>query len=179
MEKNAKQIGRLYKTKMLDELVAKLDRSQGLLVLSLSYLNVQKQRELRAKVRKADAKLLVVKNSLAKRALEKLHKKELVDSMSGTTAILTTAGDSIKLCKAVADFMKDNQGLSIKRSWIEGEFIDGSGVRELASLPSREVLLAQAFSGMKAPVNSFVYLLNNLITKFVIVLENIGKKKEQ
>ena len=178
MEKKVKQIGKLYKARMLEELTTKLDNSHGLLVMNFAYLAMDKQRDLRAKVKKADAKLIVVKNSLTKRALVKLDKQKLADGLSGTTVIAIAHGDPIQMCKAVATFMKDNQGLTIRTSWIDGELMDSASVRELASLPSKEVLIARTVSGIKAPINNLVYVLNNLMTKLVIVLNNIEQKKQ-
>ena len=103
--------------------------------------------------------------------------------MEGTTAVAYSNEDVIAPAKVVEAFIKENnlaktEVLIVKAGVVDGKVIDAAGVKELASLPSREVLIAKMLGSMQAPVSGIVNVLQGTIRNAVYVLEAIRKQKE-
>ncbi len=132
---------------------------------------------LRTKLRGANSRYLVVKNSLGRKALD--HKKfsPLVDEMTGACGIAFSSGDPALSSKILMDFSKENEGFKVQSGFIDGAVIGADQVKALASLPSREVLIARVVGGVQAPLSRFVGVLSNTVRRVVTVLDAIAKKK--
>ncbi len=133
---------------------------------------------LRAKLRSTNSRYLVVKNSLGRKAFEKANLSEFMDAITGSCGIAFTTGDPVAPSKVLVGFAKDNEGFKIQSGRMNGELLTADQIKILASLPSREVLLARAFGGMKAPLSRLVGVLSGTVRKFVNVLDAIAKKKQ-
>jgi large subunit ribosomal protein L10 len=100
-----------------------------------------------------------------------------------TTAVAYSTEDAIAPAKVIETFIKENnlaklETLTVKAGVVDGKVIDAAGVKELAALPSREVLIAKMLSSMQAPVSGMVNVLQGTIRNAVYVLEAIRKQKE-
>lgn len=140
-------------------------------------LNVAQDTELRNKLREANIKYSVIKNTLARFAINEIGLEELDPILNGPTALATSEDDLIAPARVLCDFAKENKALEIKAGFLEGRVIDAETVKTLASLPSREVLVAQVLGGLNAPIAGFANVLNANLTGLVRALDQISKQK--
>ncbi len=139
--------------------------------------------EFRKRVRGADGLVKVLKNNLARKAVEDgslgADTKEMMDSVVGPTLVAFSFGDAAKLAKVVHDFAKDNDAFEIKGGLLGQVKVAASEIEALASLPSREVLLAKLLGTMNAPITSFVGVLAAVPRSLLYVLKAVEGKKPQ
>jgi len=133
---------------------------------------------LRAKARAAGVYFRVLKNTLARRAVAETPFAGLSDQMVGPLAY-AMSDDPVAVAKVVHDYAKTNDKLVIKGGAMANFVMTPKDVVSLASMPSREVLLARLLGTMQAPVTKFVQTLNEVPTKFVRGLAAVRDQKEQ
>lgn len=133
--------------------------------------------KLRAKLRSANARYLVVKNSLCRIALDRAKFKELSSGVTGSCGIAFASGDVVASSKILVDFAKENEAFKIQQGFLNGEVVAPEKIKVLASLPSREVLLTQIAVGLQSPISKFVRVLSGSLKKVVTVLDALAKKK--
>jgi large subunit ribosomal protein L10 len=162
------------KIAVVDEVRERLEGSTASVVTEYRGLTVAEMASLRQTLRSVGGDYKVFKNTLVRRALEGTSHEALADFLVGPTAIAFVQGDVSAVAKALKDFADANPALVIKGGVFEGSALDTAALKTLASLPSREVLLAQlagliaspmqALAGlMKAVPQSFAYGLKALI----------------
>jgi len=134
--------------------------------------------KLRAKLRTSDSRYLVVKNSLAKKALEKAKLEKFSSHVGGCCGFAFSSGDPVISSKILTDFAKTNEGFKIQTGFVNGETLGPDRIKTLAGLPSREVLLARVLGGMQTPISKFVNVLSGTVKRVVTVLDAIAKKKQ-
>lgn len=168
------------KQAVVAELKEKLVAAKGVVLTSYSGLTVAQDTKLRSKLREAGVEYRVVKNTMTRIAAREAGIEGLEQYLEGTTAIALSAEDAVAPAKVIAEFIKENklEALSVKAGMVEGKVIDADGVKALASLPSREVLIAKALGSMQAPISGFVNVLQGTIRNVVYALEAVRKQKE-
>jgi len=166
------------KFQFVDKLHARLEKAQGAFLVDYQGLNVGELNRLRGDLRKANAEFEVVKNRLLKLASQGTQTEAIVDYMRGPSAIALTYDDVVAPAKALVDFAKDAKHLKIKVGQISGKAINEGGVKDLAELPSRDILLAQALSVMQAVPTSFVRVLSGVLVNLMNVLRAVQEQKE-
>ncbi len=135
MNKNDKQ-------RVVEELHAAWSESTAGVVAQYRGLTVSEMGDLRRRLHDADVSLQVVKNTLARRAAEGTDFKAATELFTGPVAI-AYGKDPVGMAKAIADFAKEHKALEVKGGVLDGKVVDVSGIKALASLPSREVLIAK------------------------------------
>jgi large subunit ribosomal protein L10 len=133
---------------------------------------------LRKQAREAGVFLRVLKNTLARRAVEGTPFAGLADKMVGPL-IYGISTDPVAAAKVLNGFAKDNDKLVIKAGAMANYLMDVNGVKALATMPSREELLSKLLGTMQAPITQFVRTLNEVPTKFVRGLAAVRDAKEQ
>ena len=134
---------------------------------------------LRAKLRTANTRYFVAKKSLFRKALDRANIKALPeDGLEGGIGFAFASKDVVAPSKVLVDFAKDNETFKIQNGFMNGQLMSVNEIKVLASLPSREVLLARVAGGMKAPISNFVNVLAGTVRKVVTVLDAIAKKKQ-
>lgn len=147
-------------------------------LLSYKGVSVPQVTELRSRVRQKGGKYLVVKNTLALRALEGGALKTLEGHFSGPTAVVY-GDDPVALAKVLHDFIKDVPAYEIKVGLVDGQIVAGAQIKELATLPSREELIAKLLFLLQSPITRFVRVLAAVPQQFVGVLDQIRVQKEK
>ena len=170
-------ISKQQKEQVVEKLSADLEQAKSVVVSSFTGLSVNQDQGLRSDLRAADVSYSVVKKTLLKKALvkAKLDKLDLADIRGNITVAL--AKDEIGAAKVLHKFSKDNEGLSIVGGYLESKLVDSSLIVSLASLPSKEELIAKAVAAINAPVQNFVGVLSAISRDFVYVLKAISEKK--
>ncbi|NLM25346.1 MAG: 50S ribosomal protein L10 [Firmicutes bacterium] len=161
------------------EIKDKLSRAQGAVITDYRGLNVAQVTELRKKLRDAGVEYKVLKNTLTIRAAQEIGLDDVVPLLTGPTAIAFGYDDPVAPAKIISEFAKGHQDLEVKGGLLDGQVLDVNGVKALADLPSRELLLGQVARGMQAPIAGFVNVLHGTIRNFVYVLEAVRKQKEE
>ena len=127
-------------------------------------LTVDKDTELRAALRKADVSYKVRKNTLTSKAVAQLGLEGVDEFLKGPTAIAAcpTLTDAARI---INDFAKENKAIEIKGGIMEGKAISAETVKELASLPSKEVLIARLLGSLNGPITGLTIALNEYAKK--------------
>lgn len=147
-------------------------------VLAYRGLTVNQVSALRKKVRAASSRYRVVKNRLALRVIQGTPYEGLAPHFEGPTAIAYSSKDPAGLAKALEEFSKENQGLQVKAGLVDGRVIDPQAIKALASLPSREVLIARLLAVLNGPMVRLVTVMKAPARGLVRVLDEIARKKQ-
>jgi large subunit ribosomal protein L10 len=152
------------KKAVVAEISAKVASAQTIVVAEYRGIQVGHLTQLRAKARSQGVYLRVLKNTLARRAVEGTAFAGLASEMTGPL-IYSISEDAVAAAKVMADFAKTNDKLVVKAGNYAGKSLDKAAVSALASIPSREVLLSQLMGIMQAPVSGFARALAALAAK--------------
>lgn len=168
------------KQQVVVELKEKLTATKGAVFTNYRGLSVAMDTKLRRKLREAGVEYKVVKNTMTRIAANELGIIGLDQYLEGPTAMAVSATDPVAPAKLISDFIKENklQSIEIKAGLLEGKVIDEKGVKALASLPPREVLVAKMLGSMQSPITGFVNVLQGNIRNLVYALEAVRKQKE-
>jgi len=140
---------------------------------------VSEMTALRVKARETGVYLKVVRNTLAKRAVEGTEYECLSDSLVGPTILAFSQADPGAAARLIKDFAKDHDALEVKALAVGGVAYEAKDIDVLAKLPTRDEALAQLMSVMQAPVAKFVRTLNEVPGKFVRTVAAVKDKKQQ
>ncbi len=166
------------KKEVVAEFSARLANAQAVVLAEYRGLPVEKITQLRAKARASGVYLRVLKNTLARRAVQGTPFEKLADQMVGPLAY-GVSDDPVSAAKLLHAYAKENDKLVIKGGAIPGQVMNAKEVGSLAALPSREELIAKLMGTMQAPVTTFVQTLNQVPSKFVRTLAAVRDQKEQ
>lgn len=167
------------KKEQVTHLTEKLKQSKSIVLADYRGLTVEQDTELRSALRKAGVEYKVVKNTLIKFAAKENGLEGLEPHLSGPTAMAMSVEDPIGPAKVLHEFSKKFDKLELKVGVIDGKIIDLDGIKALAELPPKEVLVAQVLGGLNAPITGFVNVLNANIRGLVIALNAIAEKQSE
>jgi large subunit ribosomal protein L10 len=171
---------REQRTKKIDMLQQEFSKAASIYLTGINKINVGKVTRLRTEFRKSGLKYIVVKNALAKIALKRLGREEIVPFFKGPIGVVISPSDPTAPARIIRDFHRENKDLlDVKVAYIEGKLIDGAQSDKLADIPSREVLLSQLLSCLKAPMTNLAGTLSGILSTFVGTLEAVKDKKEK
>ena len=165
------------KSQNVEEIKEKISKAQSVVLVDYRGLNVEQLTELRSQYRKAGVDYKVYKNTMMRIAFKDLGLEDFNEFLKGPSAVAFGYNDPVEAAKITAEFAKTNVKLEIKAGIVDGKVIDVAGVNSLASLPSREVLVAQVLGGLNAPIQGFANVLQGTIRGLAIVLNAIAEEK--
>ena len=142
----------------LEEIIA---RSKSIYLTDFQGMNVEMATKMRRKLRDVNVQYVVVKNTLTKRALRAQGVEVLDPFLEGPT-----------------DFAKEFQKPALKAAYVGGHLYDADGIKMLAQLPPREVLLGQFIGALRSPMQGLVGVLSGSLRQMVGVIDAIGKQKQ-
>ena len=163
-------ISREKKEELVAQYVQEINDSEGIIITEYRGLSVPQLQELRAKIREAQGSYAVVKNTLAKRALEEVGLPTADDLLTGPVGLGFCHQNLPGVAKVMTDFAKGNDLMVIKGGLIGKSVIDEAGVKELTKLPPIEVVRAQLLGLLNTPASQLVGTLNAPASQFVGVL---------
>jgi large subunit ribosomal protein L10 len=170
-------LDRRTKEQVAAELHEKLKDFNLAVLTGYSGMDVAKMTALRVVLRKSNAELRVVKNSLLSIASRETGFSALEGHFKGPLAVAITYGDVVETTKALVDFAKKNANLEIKAAMMNGKILSREQLTILAELPSRDVLLGKLLSLMVGVQTSLVNVLSGVPRNFVQVLDAYRAKK--
>ena len=167
---------RTEKEQLVAELRGKLQGAKALYYTDFTGLNVKRMTELRRRFRKAGVEYVVIKNTLAARAVSDIGLD--AERLRGPTGVVL-GKDPVTAAKVLTDFAREfDKKPSVKGGLLEGRSIDAAQVLRLATLPPREQMLAELAAGLQSPLAAFVGALNGMLYMFVGVLEGFRAQRE-
>ncbi len=169
---------REQKQKDLNALTERLNNSKSAMVVSFNKVTVNKDQEFRNQLRAVGAEYQVVKNTLARLAVEGTQYDQAKDAFKGVSAIAWTESDPVLLSKAVSKFIKDNADFfTFKAGVVDGKVVDLKQVEAIASLPSKEELIGKFLYVLNAPAQRLATVLNAVPRNLAIALGQIAEGK--
>ncbi len=167
------------KQQVVEEIKNNLNHSQSVVIVEYRGLTVAEVTELRAKLRAARAEMRVLKNTLVKRAADEVGLSDIEGYFQGPTAWVFSPTDPVSGPKVILEYAKTHDKLIVKGGILQNRAIAARGVKELADLPPREILLAQLLGAMQGPLVGMANVLQGPIRKFGYALEAVRKSKEE
>lgn len=154
------------KQEVVNEIADKLKRATSAVVVDYRGLKVEEANELRAKFKEAGVEYKVYKNTLVRRAAKEagydyFEGKALV----GPNAIAFGFEDPVAPARILNEFSKTHPAVELKMGIVEGELYDEAGIKAIANVPSKEVLIAKLLGSLKAPISNFAYLVDAIAKK--------------
>ena len=153
---------RQVKEVKVTEIKEKLAKAKGVVLSQYQGLNVEEDTQLRKNLRESGVEYKVYKNTLVILAARELGIEGIVTHLQGSISLAFGYEDATVAARVLKEFAKTHKKLELKAAVIEGKIFDGAQVNELASIPSRDVLIAKLLGSFKAPLSNLAYLLNSI-----------------
>ena len=160
-------------------IVRDLNSAKSIVLVDYRGITVAQDTELRTALRKAGVKYRIVKNTMTTFAVKEVGLDGLVEKLKGPTAMASSDTDLVAPAKVMAEFAKKIDKLEIKAGVVEGKVIDLGGVKALAELPPKEILISTVLGTLKAPITGLVNVLNGNIRGLVCALNAIAEQKKE
>ena len=170
---------RALKQEQIDTLKGTLVPAQGVFVMDFTGLSVGEVTELRRKVKDADAGYLVVKNTLAKIALSGSANEPVSSLLDGPSAVAYTSADAASLAKVLADFAKTHDKLKFRGGFVSGQLLDPKQAQQVATLPSKQELVARLLFMLQSPMRRLVVALNWPTRSLAVTVQQIADEKQR
>lgn len=168
------------KSALVESLRENITGSQASFIVGYKGLSVGQMQALREQLREKGGALKVAKARLMKRAVDGVDgAQDLTPHLHDQIGLVFATQDCSAIAKVLSDFAKENQGLLLNAGLMESRLLTDVDVKRIASLPSREILLAQVCGALKAPTGKFVNVLNMLILRLLWTLKAVADKKQQ
>ena len=172
---------REQKRKEAEALRKELEQSPTIFVTGYEKMTVQQDYELRKTVRGAGGNYSVVKNNIAAKASDSLPSSDLLSDLKGMTSMAWTNQDPVALAKALTAYAKTNPSFTFKSGFVEGRVIDVKSIQDLASMPSKEELIAKLMFLINSGAQRLAVSLNGVARNLAVVIDQAvqeGKFKE-
>lgn len=167
------------KAAIIQETKESLERAEAAVLADYRGLTVQQMSALRQKLAQHGVVLKVIKNTLIKRAADEAGVTGLEPFLTGPTAVAFSYEDPVAAAKGMAEATREFRRMEIKAGILGKTAVDARGVRDLAELPSKEVLLGKLVGTLNAPVQRMVWVLNAPLTNLARALDQVRQQKEQ
>lgn len=165
---------KIQKKKLIDDLSDKIKRQKSLIFTDITGVNVAQVSKLRRELRQAGVDYKVAKKTLIDLAFKQENQDFNLESLRGSLALAFGYDDPISSIKFLSKFTKENNKLKILGGIMEGKILTLNEIKELASLPSRDGLIALVVGGVKAPINRLVNVLQGNIRSLIGVLNALA-----
>jgi len=169
-------MNREEKSAAIQEIAAQIEESEAIFAVDYRGISVPQARELRSKLREADASFRIVKNRLTKIAAEKAGEERLAELLQGPTALTFVRGDTAQAAKAISTFNKEHEVLAYKGGFMDATTLDEGAFKSIARLPSRDVLNGQFAGVVASPLTGLVRGLGSMIQSLALQLGQIAEQ---
>ena len=169
-------MNREQKAAAIDEIATNIRESEAVFAVDYRGLSVPQIGDLRTRLRAADARFSVVKNTLTQRAADAAEAEPIKELLEGPTALTFVRGDAAAAAKALRDYARETDLIPFKGGFMEGNALTPDDIMAIARLPSREVLYGQLVGVIAHPISGLARTLNALIGGLAIALGQIQDK---
>lgn len=153
------------KQPIIDEISELISGAATVVVADYRGLTVAQDTDLRRQLREANIIYKVYKNTMIKRAVEGTEFEAITETLAGPTAIAVCKDDATAAARVLANFAKNAESLEIKGGVVEGTYYDAAGMKQIASIPSKEVLLSKLLGSLQSPVANFARVIKQIAEK--------------
>ncbi len=162
---------------VVEEIKSKIQNSKSVVFVKFNGLSVAEDTELRREFRKNNVEYKVLKNTLVRRAFNDLGITDFDEDLNGPTSV-AFGSDETGASKVIVEAAKKyDSKVVVKCAFVDGGKVDANGVKTLASMPSKEELIAKMLGSLQAPISKFVGVLSAMPRSLVIALNAIAEKK--
>lgn len=165
------------KAQIVAELKDRFQNSSSAVLIDYRGITVAEATVMRNEFRDAGVVYKIYKNTLTERAVKELGYEDLIPYLAGPTAIAFGVDDPVAPAKLLNDTIKKLKKMEFKVGVVEGKVIDVDGIKELASLPSREELIAKMLGSMNAPITGLAMVLSGTIRSLLYALKAVEEQK--
>lgn len=144
----------------VNEIKEKMQKAKSLVLVNYQGINVEQDTALRSTLRKNNVEYKVYKNTMVTRAAQELGIEGMEQYLEGPVSMAFGYDDETTAAKLIADFAKASKKLEIKGGYVDGKVYDAELMNQLATIPSKEVLIAKFLGSIKSPLSNLVYMLN-------------------
>lgn len=144
----------------VNEIAEKLGKAKSVVLVTYQGITVEQDTALRKKLRDAGIDYKVYKNTLVARAAKSLNIEGLDPYLEGPVSIAFGYENETLAARLLSDFAKESKKLELKAAYVDGSVLDAEGVKMLATIPSKEVLIGKFLGSIKSPLSNLVYMLN-------------------
>lgn len=153
------------KQKIVADLVDLIKDSASGVIVNYQGITVENDTAMRKALREAGVKYMVVKNTMTGRACEQCGYGDLKSKLNGMTAIAISENDAVAPAKILKEYDEKIESFKIVGGYCDGQVLDAEGVKELASIPSKEVLIAKFLGSIQSPIYKFAYAVKSVAEK--------------
>lgn len=161
------------------EVIDVLKEAQTGVLVDYRGLTVEEDTALRTKLREANVKYFVMKNTLLLRAAKEVGLEALEEALHGPTAIAVSSEDAVAPAKVLSDFAKDNEKLEIKSGFMDGAIMSLDEIKTLAATPNMETLIAKMMGSLNSPISALARTLAAISDGGVEIADLIAKKNAE
>ena len=161
------------------EVIDVLKEAQTGVLVDYRGLTVEEDTALRTKLREANVKYFVMKNTLLLRAAKEVGLEALEEALHGPTAIAVSSEDAVAPAKVLADYAKENEKLEIKSGFMDGAVMSLDEIKKLAATPNMDTLIAKMMGSLNSPISSLARLLATIADGGVEIADLIAKKSAE
>lgn len=153
------------KQPIVEEIKAQLDGAKSIVVVDYRGISVADVTELRKQCREAGVIYKVYKNTMVRRAVEGTEFEGIVKDLEGTNAFAISKEDATLAARVVAKFIKKAKVCKLKSGVVEGTYYDAKGIETIATIPSREELIAKFMGSIQSPITNFARVIKQIAEK--------------
>ena len=150
------------KQPIVEEIKESIKDAKSVVLVDYRGLTVEQDTKFRKAMRESDVIYKVYKNTMVKRAIEGTEFEALKDDLEGPTAVAISKTDATAPARIVAQFAKENPVLEIKTGVVEGTYYDNAGIKIIATIPSRDVLISKLLGSMQSPIANFARVIKQI-----------------
>ena len=150
------------KQPIVEEIKESIKDAKSVVLVDYRGLTVEQDTKFRKAMRESDVIYKVYKNTMVKRASEGTEFEALKDDLEGPTAVAISKTDATAPARIVAQFAKENPVLEIKTGVVEGTYYDNAGIKTIATIPSRDVLISKLLGSMQSPIANFARVIKQI-----------------
>jgi len=162
---------------VVEDIKERIQNAKSVVLVKFNGLTVAEDTELRREFRKNNVEYKVLKNTLIRRAFNDLGITDFDEDLNGPTSV-AFGSDETGASKVIVEAAKKYQDkVSVKSAYVDGGKVDVKGVQALATMPSKEQLIAKMLGSMQAPIANFVGVLSAMPRSLVIALNAIAEQK--
>ena len=152
----------IEKQKVIDEIKDKFERAQSAVVIDYMGITVAQADVMRKKLREANIDYTVYKNTLVKRAIDGTDFAELAEVLEGPSAFAFSYEDATAPARVLNESIKEFKKMEFKGGFVEGQYYDKDAMVQVATIPSREVLISKFMGSIQSPIANFARVVNQI-----------------
>jgi large subunit ribosomal protein L10 len=172
-----KKLGAIFRETSQGVIKSRIRDSSTLLVVKYLGLKSPEMSILRQSLKSARAGMLVVKNTVARRALKDTGLEVIIKSIEGPCGLVFAQEEPVDLSRVLYKFSQEHAALKVEGGIFHDRLVDKDKIEALAKLPGKQILRTQVVGGLKSPITRIVLVLNGNLRKLVICLEQIRQKR--